>query len=144
MYNRVRWEEPIITNFTDDYKICTPPLPTSGVVLAYILNVMSRLYTTNENIYWQRLVETFKHAYGHRTNLGDIRYEPMVEEVLRKLIDQEFANNTTNLISDDHTSTNIDFYGGNFTLPDDSGTANTVVLAPNGDAVIVTSTINSQ
>lgn len=100
---------------------------------------MSSLYTTNQNIYWQRLIETFKHAYGHRTN-----YEPMVEEIFNKLIDPDFANITTDLIDDTSTSTNVQFYGGNFTLPDDNGTANTVVLAPNGDAIIITSTINSQ
>lgn len=122
----------------------TPPLPTSGVLLAYILNVMSSLYTTNENIYWQRLIETFKHAYGHRTNLGDIRYEPMVEEIFNKLTDPDFADITTDLIDDLSTSTNVQYYGGNFTIPDDNGTANTVVLAPNGDAIIITSTINSQ
>ena len=45
-------------------------------------------------------------------------------------------------INDNKTFNDPDFYGGEFDVPDDSGTSNTCVMAPNGDAVAVTSTIN--
>ena len=45
-------------------------------------------------------------------------------------------------ISDNVTHNNPDYYGAEYDMPEDSGTSNTCVLAPNGDAVAITSTIN--
>ena len=47
-------------------------------------------------------------------------------------------------ISDDHTVNNASYYGADYYVPSDKGTSHTSVLAPNGDAVAVTSTINLQ
>lgn len=133
-----------MAHFTGGYSLYTTPLPTSGAVLAFMLNVMEPLYTHHHDIYWQRVIETFKHAYGHRTNLGDIHYEPQVSEVYDKLKSSAHAAEIRKLIKDDMTFTNFAYYGANFTNEEDHGTANLVVLAPNGDAISVTSTINSQ
>ncbi|XP_075158013.1 scoloptoxin SSD14 [Haematobia irritans] len=142
MRYEVRWEEPIVAHFTGGYSLYTTPLPTSGAVLAFILNVMEPLYTHHHDVYWQRVIETFKHAYGHRTNLGDIHYEPQVKEVYDQLTSSSFAAEIRKLIKDDTTFTDFAYYGANFTNEEDHGTANLVVLAPNGDAISVTSTIN--
>ncbi|XP_026846685.1 glutathione hydrolase 1 proenzyme-like [Drosophila persimilis] len=139
----VRWEMPLHARFTGGFELYTSPLPTSGAVLTFILNVMEPLYTSNTEKYWQRLVETFKHAYGHRTNLGDIHYEPEVQKIYENLIDPSFAAQIRELILDDRTFTNMSYYGANFTNVPDHGTAHISVLAPNGDAISVTSTINS-
>lgn len=112
--------------------------------MTFILNVMEPLYTENHNVYWQRVIETFKHAYGHRTNLGDIHYEPQVAEELSRLLDREYAAEIRKLIRDNATFTDFNYYGANFTNEEDHGTANIAVLAPNGDAISVTSTVNSQ
>ena len=45
-------------------------------------------------------------------------------------------------INDDYTVNEPTFYNGNSFVPDDHGTGHTSVIAPNGDAVSVTSTIN--
>jgi gamma-glutamyltranspeptidase/glutathione hydrolase/leukotriene-C4 hydrolase len=45
-------------------------------------------------------------------------------------------------INDTHTVNDPTFYNGVFWNPDDQGTSHTCVVAPNGDAVSVTSTIN--
>lgn len=105
---------------------------------------MEPLYTRHHDVYWQRVVETFKHAYGHRTNLGDIHFEPQVAKIYEQLISPAFADEIRELIKDDHTFTDMAYYGANFTNVEDHGTANLVVLAPNGDAISITSTINSQ
>lgn len=141
-YN-VRWEKPIVAKFTGGYELYTTPLPTSGAVLAFILNVMEPFYTRHHDVYWQRVIETFKHAFGHRTNLGDIHYEPQVAEIYEQLTSPAFAAEIRALIKDDHTFENMAYYGANFTNVEDHGTANLVVLAPNGDAISVTSTVNS-
>ena len=45
-------------------------------------------------------------------------------------------------INDSSTVNDPSFYGGTFLSPTDAGTSHTSVLAPNGDAVSVTSTVN--
>ena len=45
-------------------------------------------------------------------------------------------------IKDDHTVNEPTFYSGNSYVPDDHGTSHTSVIAPIGDAVSATSTIN--
>lgn len=133
-----------MAHFSGGYSLYTTPLPTSGAVLAFILNVMEPFHSRDHNVYWQRVVETFKHAYGHRTNLGDIHFEPQVGEVYEQLTSPKFAAEIRKLIEDDRTHYDMAYYGANFTNVEDHGTANMVVLAPNGDAISVTSTINSQ
>lgn len=136
-----------MANVTGGYTLYTTPLPSSGALLAFMLNVMSDLYTDNHDIYWQRVVETFKHAYGHRTNLGDLENEPhmaqTIQETFENLISPDFAKYISTLIYDDKTSEDFAYYGANFTNEEDHGTANMAVLAPNGDAISITSTINN-
>lgn len=53
-------------------KIYSAPPPGSGAILTFIMNVVRRLLPiNNENVMWQRIVETFKWAYAKRTELGD-------------------------------------------------------------------------
>ncbi|KAH8256067.1 hypothetical protein KR026_006723, partial [Drosophila bipectinata] len=137
-----RWEKPLQSRFNGNYELFTSPLPTSGAVLTFILNVMEPLFTTNTDKYWQRLIETFKHAYGYRTNLADIHYEPNVREVYENLMDPKFAADVRQLILEDSTSQNMSDYSAKYAGVEDHGTAHISILAPNGDAVSVTSTIN--
>ena len=53
-----------------------------------------------------------------------------------------WAERQKNLISDLKTYNDTDHYGAYFYSPSDHGTSHTYVVAPNGDAVAVTSTIN--
>lgn len=74
---RVEWQEPIAVPLGDGKTLYTSPLPGSGSVLAFILNVIQGWIGTGSSVpvgsalYWHRLVETFKFAYGKRTALGD-------------------------------------------------------------------------
>ena len=45
-------------------------------------------------------------------------------------------------IRDTHTIEDAHFYGSDYLVTEDHGTAHTSLLAPNGDAVAVTSTVN--
>lgn len=60
-----------------------------------------------------------------------------------QLIDPNFAKEKRKEISDDVTSNEYADYGVDFVNPDDAGTAHINVLAPNGDAISVTATINT-
>lgn len=52
-------------------------------------------------------------------------------------------NNMQEKLSDKYTSLDPKFYGADFNLPEDHGTENIAVMDVNGNAVAVTSTINT-
>lgn len=78
------WEKPIVAQLSDNMTLYTMPLPGSGVVLTFILNMLNEFldrinYDSLTN--WQRIVESFKFAYGRRTELGDPDFVTGIEEV---------------------------------------------------------------
>lgn len=58
------------------------------------------------------------------------------------MIDPKFAREIRSKIEDDRTYQDFEHYGATFATPVDHGTAHISVVAPNGDAVAVTHTIN--
>ncbi|SPP77918.1 blast:Gamma-glutamyltranspeptidase 1 [Drosophila guanche] len=146
---RVQWDSDghIVANVTGGYTLYSTPLPSSGPILAFILNIMGDLYTEDKAVYWQRAVEAFKHAYGQRTHLGDYHSDPVsggsIQETLEKILSAELVAEVRKLIHDDSTSQDNLYYGANFSVEADHGTAHMNVLATNGDAVSITSTINN-
>ena len=57
---------------------------------------------------------------------------------------EAWAQSAFDNIDDTTTHNDFEFYGADFYSPDDKGTAHLSVLAPNGDAVAATSTLNTQ
>ena len=58
----------------------TAPPPGSGVLLAFMMNVLEKLVPVEDDrIMWQRIIETFKWAYAKRTELGDPDFEDVGE-----------------------------------------------------------------
>ena len=81
-YFRPRWEDPIIVNLrkgsNKTYRMFSVPPPASGAVLGFILNLLDEFNLTKADFQndtllttHQRIIETFKHAYAFRTQLGD-------------------------------------------------------------------------
>ena len=66
----------------------------------------------------------------------------MIFQLVANLTSNAYAFNTYQQISDYFTVNDADYYGADFYAPPDHGTSHTSVIAPNGDAVVVTSTIN--
>lgn len=62
-------------------------------------------------------------------------------QLLRNLTSFEYAQSIRKRIVD-NTTFDLDYYGAVLYQPDDYGTAHVAVVAPNGDAVSVTSSIN--
>ena len=65
-------------------------------------------------------------------------------QLVANLTSEELALSTFSRIDDTFTVNNASYYGGEFWNQNDAGTSHTSVVAPNGDAVSVTSTINLQ
>ncbi|XP_070172184.1 scoloptoxin SSD14 [Polyergus mexicanus] len=147
---RVLWDQPIQTNLSGGIKLFTIGLPGSGAILSFILNVLddygftpASMVDFNTTILtYHRMIETFKYAYALRTDLGDGAFVDMTE-ILKNLTSSNFARVIRKKISDEKTWQDPRQYGSSiYAGAEDHGTAHVSVLAQNGDAVSVTSTIN--
>nr|XP_034832126.1 glutathione hydrolase 1 proenzyme-like isoform X2 [Maniola hyperantus] len=148
---KVEWQEPIAVSISDEHTLYSVPLPGSGSVLAFMLNMMRGWIgvgtdvPVGSNLYWHRVIETFKYAYAKRTGLGDpartnLPYD--IRELERNLSDPAWARAFRSLVDDNRTYNDWKHYGALFEGADDHGTAHVVVYAPDGSIVSATSTIN--
>ncbi|XP_044272426.1 glutathione hydrolase 1 proenzyme-like isoform X1 [Tribolium madens] len=139
-----QWKKPIQIKLPLNQTLFTPPPPGSGVILGLIMNILNGFldFSQPKSITnWQRIVESFKFGFAKRTTLGDPNFVKM-DEFVGNLTSKFFAEEMRKQISDSQTVQNQSYYGADVYQPEDHGTANLCVLAPNGDAVVVTSTIN--
>ena len=70
------------------HKIHSSPLPGSGAVLAYILNILKHFDFSPEDdtpLLYHRITEAFKWAYAERTKLGDPS-DPAITEEMKKVL----------------------------------------------------------
>lgn len=88
------------------------------------------------------MIEAFKYAYAKRSLLGDRKFVNGIEEVMSDMTSPDYAEYIRSLIDDTRTFNDYEHYGANFSYANSHGTAHMSVLAPNGDAVAATSTIN--
>lgn len=149
---RVRWEDPISLPLKGGRTLYTVSTPGSGALLVFILNVLKDHLSKGESAEsLHHIAEACKFAYAARGKLADYKYTNVSEELkmsvsetLKNLTSQHFADYVWDLInSSDHTSNDPSYYGAESYVPPDSGTANMNVIAPNGDAIAVTATINT-
>lgn len=65
------------------------------------------------------------------------------QKLVRKMLSIEFANEIREKIDDTTTSDDPRHYGGQYRVIEDKGTSHVSILGPNGDAISVTTSINS-
>lgn len=61
---------------------------------------------------------------------------------MEKLLSSQFADEIRKKINDNRTSNDASFYGSEFDVGNDHGTSHVSIIAPNGDAISVTSSVN--
>ncbi|XP_072748595.1 scoloptoxin SSD14 [Anoplolepis gracilipes] len=138
----VVWREPIALKM-GNLTIYSSPPPGSGGILIFMLNILRQLLpVNNENVMWQRMVETLKWGYAKRIELGDPDFVDGIDELLANLTSNDYAEMMKERIKDDRTYQDPKEYGVVTETIEDSGTSHVSVLAPDGSAVSVTSTIN--
>ncbi|XP_054268831.1 scoloptoxin SSD14-like [Macrosteles quadrilineatus] len=142
---QVRWEEPYTASLSDGNTVYSSALPGSGILVTFILRVLDGLlqFAYSDLQRSQMIIETFKHAYGRRTHLGDPHFvnQTLLNETITMLTDEDAILDTRSKIKTNWTSNNYTYYGGDY-YGEDHGTNNIVVVAPDGSAVSVTSTLN--
>ncbi|XP_063825676.1 glutathione hydrolase 1 proenzyme-like isoform X2 [Ostrinia nubilalis] len=141
--------EPISFSIGGGDTLYAPPPPSSGLILGYILNVLKGYKFTRDSINstqdkvlsYHRIIEAFKYAYATRTKLGDAAFLDL-NELIADVSRPEFGDSIREKINDAHTSNDSSVYGAVRYTKEDAGTAHISIIAGNGDAVSVTSSIN--
>uniref|UniRef100_A0A8C1UD03 Glutathione hydrolase n=1 Tax=Cyprinus carpio TaxID=7962 RepID=A0A8C1UD03_CYPCA len=128
-----------------EYEMHFPPPPAGGSTLSFILNTMlgfnlksASLERDEKVLTFQRYVETCKFANGLKKFMKDPNFASQTEAV--EIIQKHFADKVRAKISPDHTY-DASYYNVTPYL-DSHGTTHVSVLAEDGMAVSVTSTIN--
>lgn len=63
-------------------------------------------------------------------------------QLINDLMSPDFASKIRSAIKDNQTFSDPKYYGGDFNVVNNTGTSHVSILAPNGDAISVTTSIN--
>ncbi|XP_075960812.1 gamma-glutamyltransferase 5a [Anarhichas minor] len=128
-----------------EYQMYIPPPPAGGIILSFIINLMkgynldsTSLIGEQKTLFYHRLVEAFKFSNGLKKYIRDPGFSS--EKMAKKLTEDSFATHIRSLISSDKTH-GPRYYNITPHL-ERMGTTHVSVLAEDGSAVSVTSTIN--
>ncbi|XP_017133461.1 glutathione hydrolase 1 proenzyme isoform X2 [Drosophila elegans] len=148
------YEADVIDSITmdlgEDTLYVAPPV-SSGSLVAHVLSILQGYNFSNQDLATEelrartihRFAEAMKFAFAKRSELGDMHFVD-ARELVSKLNSREFGEENRAKINDSHVLPNHQSYGAEFgSIEDPDGTSHLCVLAPNGDAVSVTSSINS-
>uniref|UniRef100_A0A1I8G9W0 Gamma-glutamyltranspeptidase 1 n=1 Tax=Macrostomum lignano TaxID=282301 RepID=A0A1I8G9W0_9PLAT len=128
----------------------SPPPPSSGAVLSLILGIMdgyagdsAKARSTKDGYvnFLHRLVESFKFAYAKRSGLGDAAFVN-VTELVANMTSSSYASELRSRITDDATH-DVNYYGPMFEWKEDSGTTHVSLVDSDGNAIAITSSINT-
>lgn len=137
-----QWRQPVQTTLKDGEKVYSVPSTGSGALLVFILNILKGYEMKHDVLSYHRIIEAFKFAFAKRAELADTDFVPSAGVLQAKLVNPEFANEIRKKIDDLRTHHEPGFYGEHFGSPEDHGTCQISVLAPNGDAIAVTGSLN--
>ncbi|XP_077491633.1 glutathione hydrolase 1 proenzyme-like [Amblyomma americanum] len=147
---RVNVTDPIHFPLAGGYTLLAPRPPAGGIYLGLVLSVLSRFVEQHHDSVLpddgttaHRLVEALKFAFGRRSVLGDPHYTDMDGVVAEAASPATGAKIARTIASHLGPSSEPRYYGSPFSGSLGAGTAHFGFLAPNGDAVVLSSSLNS-
>lgn len=138
-------ERPLVKAMWKGYAILSMPPPSSGgAVLIQVLRALEqtdlKALGHNSSAYLHRLTEALKHAFADRANvMGDPDFTPVP---IDKLIGDATIKRVQDTFQPQGTHPK-EVYGGSYGIPKDSGTTHFNVIDKAGNAVAITSTVNT-
>ncbi|KAK4874268.1 hypothetical protein RN001_013628 [Aquatica leii] len=138
------WGVPLSTTLPDDRLLYTMDSPGSGSILILILNILNGsldLQNIDSISNWHNILESFKFGFGIRPGLGDSVFEKTASQLVDTITSKTYATSKRDEITQ-YTYQDPEHYGATALNTIDHGATNIVVLAPEGDAVVVTSTLS--
>lgn len=139
---KVKWMEPVQTTLKHGERLYSMPLSGSGALLIFVMNLLKDYDLKHDTLSYHRIMEAYKLAFGRRSELGDPDFVEGVDALVKNLTSLEYAREVRKKIDDTRTHNDLNYYSSHFMAPEDHGTAHISVLAPNGDAISVTGTVN--
>lgn len=148
---KVKWSDSVefpLSN--DDTKLFVPN--TAAVLIPSIVNILGKFnfnassFDGENNINYtisthHKIVEAFKYAFAARSQLGDPDFVD-VEKIVAHFLSEEYAQIVSERIDEHKTFSDPTEYFAKFISPDNDGTSHISIIAANGDALSVTSSIN--
>ncbi|XP_070571963.1 glutathione hydrolase 1 proenzyme-like [Ptychodera flava] len=138
------------------HTVLTAPPPSSGAVVLMLLNIMDAFDLTEEDMMdtdgavltYHRFAEACKFSFAKRADLGDVDFVDGIDSLLDLMTSEDFADDVRREINDtwityENSTLYASYVGSQYYNRHDHGTSHLSVLAENGDAVSVTSTINN-
>lgn len=147
---KVKWSEAIEFPLSNGDKLFVPN--TACVLVPSILNILKK-FNFNASSFdgeanvdeailtHHRIVEAFKHVFAVRSQLGDPDFVD-VKRTVARVLSEDFTKEVAANIDDSRTFSEPEKYSARFIAPDDDGTSHISIIAANGDALSVTSSIN--
>lgn len=145
---------------TPRYSIITTQAPSSGPIIAFALQIIDRLhqkgyfiprssssinpFTIQNSKFWHYIIEVLKHAFSHRTFIGDPDFVSSVNTFINNIKSREYIDKIISKIDPGKTFENWKYYVVNDTLsePHDSGTTALSIIDEEGNAVSMATTVN--
>ncbi|CEH17638.1 gamma-glutamyltranspeptidase [Ceraceosorus bombacis] len=127
------------------HKVVSTVAPSSGTVVLNTLNVIGQyedLQEVGTNLTTHRLIEATKWAYATRAHLADPDFIKNVSQIEWKSITDESARKIKAEIRDNKTFPPAHYNPERIDILTDSGTSQLSVVAADGSAVTLTTTIN--
>ncbi|XP_056312393.1 glutathione hydrolase 1 proenzyme-like [Danio aesculapii] len=150
--------EPALSFDVGKYTFHAPTAPFGGPVFTLILKILlgngtegstgydltNESVSTAENLTltYHRIIEDFCLANAEKSNLGDPLKFPIINEVIKNMITDSFADHKRSEINDSIATACSKRHNVTNSVPDDSGTSHVSVIDAEGNAVAVTSSIN--
>jgi len=137
---------------TNGYTVHAPGPPSSGAILMFILNILDGFNMTakdfvtleQKTVAHHRIIEAFKFAYAKRTGLADEGFNnTQVPQLVANLTSRSYADMIRAKIWDNQTH-GVMYYGPTFYNRTTTSTAHLSVVDQFGNAVSVTSTVNTR
>eukprot|EP01025_Chloroclados_australasicus_P031614 TRINITY_DN31968_c0_g2_i1.p1 TRINITY_DN31968_c0_g2~~TRINITY_DN31968_c0_g2_i1.p1 ORF type:complete len:691 (-),score=122.07 TRINITY_DN31968_c0_g2_i1:896-2968(-) len=140
--------EPFISKL-GKFEFVQPPPPSSACLIPLAINIYAILKSEfkDELLDYHYLIEIMKHIFAIRMHLGDEDFVDL-EQLLDDIRKPEFALNISNYVNPNTTFPAGDRYGGGYPpihpeTQEDSGTSHISIVDQYGNAVAMTTTINT-